>query len=101
MAIVLPYETLNPAQTESVRMLLARFRGEVSQCSLHGDSAQVVLNKGEITPERGQMFLDELILILGSNRWGTDLPTRSNEPPECYTSRYKLDVPFDPSICNS
>jgi|GEM_PF-4276893 len=104
MAILLSYGDISDEQKEDVWVLLEQYRGEVSQCSLHSGSAQVVLNDNEITKERGQNFLDRLVIILKPTKWGTDLPRmRMGEaerrlPPEVYVSRYKIDLPFDPSL---
>lgn len=101
MAILLPYQALTPEQGELIAVLIEQFQGEVSQCSLRGKSAQVVLNDTQITPERGQEFLDRLIEIVRPNRWGTDLPIGFPEraqPPEVYASRYRFEIPYDPFL---
>lgn len=101
MAILLPYQDITPEQRGSIRELLQQFKGEISQCSLHPDAVQVALNDNEISQQRGQAFLDGLIEILKPGRWGTDLPIglpKRNHPPECYTSRYKFNIPYDPSL---
>ena len=101
MAILLPYENVTQEQRKSITELLDKFKGEISQCSLHRSSAQVVLNDSEITPKRGQEFLDSLIKILQPDRWGTDLPIRvpeRNQPPQVYVSRYQFKIPYDSSL---
>ena len=94
-------QRFNPEQRASVRELLAQFKGEVSQCSLHPQAAQVVLNKNDISSQRGQLFLDGLVRILMPERWGTDLPIRfpeRNQPPDEYALRYRFSIPYDPKV---
>jgi hypothetical protein len=101
MAILFPYKTLTPEQEQAIDELLGQFEGEISQCSFHQTSVQVVLNDHQITAERGQSFLDTLIGILQSDRWGTDLPTRFPErerPPPAYANRYSFSIPYDPGL---
>ena len=101
MAILLPFELLTSEQRGCLKDLLSDYSGEVSQCSLHRRTVQLVLNDFEITAERGQQFLDELVEILGSDRWGTDLPIRFPEreiPPDVYASRYSFKIPYDPEL---
>ena len=102
MAILLPYSggNITPEQRKLISKLLGRFEGEISQCSLHPGSAQVVLNDNEITPKRGQEFLESIIGILQADRWGTDLPIRSfdDPPPKVYTSRYQFNIPYDSQL---
>jgi hypothetical protein len=75
------------------------FPGEISQCSLHSGAVEIVLNDHEITPQRGQQFLDGLIEILGSERWGASLPRRKgddrSEPPAVYANIYNFSIPYD------
>lgn len=101
MAIIFPYKNITPLQKGSITELLNQFKGEISQCSLHPDDAQVVLNDNEISSRRGQVFLDRLIEILNPDRWGTDLPIRfpeRNQPPQVYASRYQFKIPYDPLV---
>lgn len=94
MAIIFPYKNITPQQKQAVSLLLDQFPREVSQCSLHPDSAQVVLNETQITHQRGQTFLDNLIDILKPDRWGTDLPIsfpERNNPPLNYTFKIRYD----------
>jgi len=97
MAIIFPYKNITQQQKQAVSRLLAQFPREVSQCSLHPDSAQVVLNETQISHQRGQTFLDNLISILKPERWGTDLPISfpdRNTPP----LNYKFKIPYDPQL---
>jgi|SRR3989339_889174 len=97
MAIIFPYKKITSKQKQKVNRLLTQFQREVSQCSLHQDAAQVVLNENQISHQRGQLFLDNLIIILKPNRWGTDLPIpfpeRSTPPVN-----YKFNIPYDPQL---
>jgi len=101
MSILLSYQTLSEQQRQNVKELLTNFQGEVDQCSLHNDAAQIVLNDSRISQQRSQIFLDSLVEILRPNKWGTDLPIsfpERNNPPQDYASRYKFNVEYDPNL---
>ena len=101
MAIILAYENVTDGQKEEVMDRVKPYKGEISQISIFPRSAQIVLNDSEISRERGQEVLDTLIEMLKAHKWGTDLPTRFPErikPPDVYASRYKIKIPYDPSL---
>lgn len=91
MAII-KYDGITPEKRKAVGGLLKKFRGEVSQCSMVDNEAQIVLNDFEITEERGQEFLNEVTKILKPTRWGYDMP------PDFVERKYIFEIPFDPNI---